>query len=352
MTISAYDSVPVNRESARDCQSPCLQYLLVSWTVHSLFTPVMSIVATLQPLVGAAHTVNVTVNMQLGDIRKEAAELMEWHNDTWFSGPCSVSMAVGELPCPNMYSTLRDCGVTGDTLVTLIRIPVPPSITDAEKLMPDTMRTIAAAHEDLELWMSPDGPIAPASDTTNAMNPSAMYKELHLADIMMQKKTHPLARGVAMANRHLKRILNSDLVGIDQFGKVGAQTMSSLKMELRKAERYTIDIVMLLCRGMSGDQNSREEFMIHATESYGMVIDKELEEDLMHSYGRDPRSGGLNRHKRYKLKGYDTVPTQLLNPMWPVWSEFEHGNRGRKCRACRRAREDNGQTERSSPACD
>ena len=48
--------------------------------MHSTFTPVMSIVATLQPLVGAAHTLNVTVNMQLGDIRNEAAELMEWHN--------------------------------------------------------------------------------------------------------------------------------------------------------------------------------------------------------------------------------------------------------------------------------
>ena len=312
----------------------------------------MSIVATLQPLVGEAHTLNVTMNMQLGDIRKEAATLMEWHKDTWFSGPCSVSMAVGELPCPNMYSTLRDCGVTGDTLVTLIRIPVPASITDAEKLMPDTMRTIAAAHEDLELWISPEGPIASANDRNNEMNPSAMYKELHLADIMMQKKTHPLARGVAMANRHLKRILNSDIVDIDQFGKVGAQTMSSLKMELRKAERYTIDIVMLLCRGMSGDQNSRDEFMMHATESYGMVIDKDLEDDLMHAYGRDPRSGGWNRHKRSKLKPYDHMPSQMLNPEWPVWSEFENGNRGRKCRDCRQAREDSGQTGRTLPAGD
>ena len=131
----------------------------------------MSIVATLQPLVGEAHTLNVTMNMQLGDIRKEAATLMEWHKDTWFSGLCSVSMAVGELPCPDMYSTLADCGVTGDTLVTLVRIPVPPSITDAENLMPEAMRTIAAAHEDLELWMSPDGPIASASDKKKCDEP-------------------------------------------------------------------------------------------------------------------------------------------------------------------------------------
>ena len=301
----------------------------------------MSIVATLQPLGGAAHKVNVPVTMQLGDIRQEAAELMEWHDETWFSGPCSVAMAVGELPCSDMYSTLADCGVTGDTLVTLVRIPVPPSITDAENLMPEAMRTIAAAHEDLELWMSPDGPIACASNEKNEMNPSAMYKELHLADQMMQKKTHPLARGVAMANRHLKRILNSDLVGTDQFGKVGAQTMSSLKMELRKAERYTIDIVMLLCRGMSDDQKSREEFMIHATESYGGMIDKELEEDLMHSYGRDPRNGGFNRHKRVKLKGYYLVPAQRLDAMWPAWGAVEDGNRRRKCRACRRASREN-----------
>ena len=93
----------------------------------------MYIVATLQPLEMAAHAVEVLVTMQLGDLRKEAAQFFQWNENTAFSGACSIAMAVGELPCSDMYKTLADCGVTGDIMVTLIRIPVPLSIIDAEK---------------------------------------------------------------------------------------------------------------------------------------------------------------------------------------------------------------------------
>ena len=134
----------------------------------------MYIVVTLQPLEITARKVDVPITIQLGDLRKEAAQFVKWHEKSLFSGPCSIAMAVGEIRRYNMYSTLAKCGVKGDTLVTLIRIPVPLSITDAEDKMPEALKTMAAVDQALQLWISPDAPITCAPETKDFMTPSEM----------------------------------------------------------------------------------------------------------------------------------------------------------------------------------
>ena len=57
----------------------------------------MYIVVTLQPLEITARKVDVPITIQLGDLRKEAAQFVKWHEKTLFSGPCSIAMAVGEI---------------------------------------------------------------------------------------------------------------------------------------------------------------------------------------------------------------------------------------------------------------
>ena len=147
----------------------------------------MYIVASLQPMGMTAHLVVVPVTMQLGDLRKEAAHYFQWNANTAFYGACSIAMAVGELPCSDMYKTLADYGVTGDILVTLVRIPVPLSIVAAEQRMPDALQSIALAGRALRLWVSPYE--QRTSQTMDFMTLADMQSEIKAAEQWLREKT-------------------------------------------------------------------------------------------------------------------------------------------------------------------
>ena len=247
----------------------------------------MYIVATLQPLEMPAHLVVVPVTVQLGDLRKEAAQYFQWNANTAFYGACSIAMAVGELPCSDMYKTLADYGVTGDILVTLVRIPVPLSIVAAEQRMPDALQSIALAGRALRLWVSPYE--QRTSQTMDFMTLADMQSEIKAAEQWLREKTHPVARGAAMANKCINRVLQSDIV----MGGDCLQPMGELTRDLKKADIDTRDVMVMLCRGMSVDETSRGEFIQHAEKSYGAQLGKDLEACLFRSYHKNARPGGF-----------------------------------------------------------
>ena len=247
----------------------------------------MYIVVSLQPMGEPAHLMEVPLTMQLGDLRKEAAHYFQWNTNTAFYGACSIAMAVGELPCADMYETLAECGVTGNILVTLVRIPVPLSIVAAEQKMPDALQSIALAGRALRLWVSPYE--QRTSQTMDFMTLADMQSEIKAADQWMREKTHPVARGAAMANKCIERVLQSDIV----VGGECSQPMGELTRDLKKAYIDTRDVMVMLCRGMSVDETSRSEFIQHAEQSYGTKIGKDLEACLIRSNHINARPGAF-----------------------------------------------------------
>ena len=239
----------------------------------------MSIMVSLQPMGEPAHLIEVPLSIQLGDLRKAAAHHFQWNTNTAFYGACSIAMAVGELPCADMYETLAGCGVTGNILVTLVRIPVPLAIVAAEHKMPETLQSIELAGQALRLWVCPYE--RRTSQTMDFMTLAEMQSEIGTADRWMREKTHPVARGAAMANKCIERVLQSDIV-------VGGEySTGELIRALNKACTDTRDVMVMLCRGMSDDEATeqafRNEFMRHAEQSYGTKIDKDLEACLIRS---------------------------------------------------------------------
>ena len=196
-------------------------------------------------------------------------------------------MAVGELPCADMYETLAGCGVNGNILATLVRIPVPLAIVAAEHKMPEALHSIELAGQALRLWVCPYE--QRTSQTMDFMTLAEMQSEIGTADRWMREKTHPVARGAAMANKCIERVLQSDIV----VGGECSQSMGELIRALKKACTDTRDVMVMLCRGMSVDETSRSEFIQHAEQSYGTKIGKELEACLIRSNHINARPGAF-----------------------------------------------------------
>ena len=115
------------------------------------------------------------------------------------------------------------------------------------------------------------------SQTMDFMTLAEMQSEIGTADRWMWEKTHPVARGAAMANKCIERVLQSDIV-------VGGEySTGELIRALKKACTDTRDVMVMLCRGMSVDETSRNEFIRHAEQSYGTKIDKDIEACLIRS---------------------------------------------------------------------
>ena len=67
-----------------------------------------------------------------------------------------MALVVQSTRCFDMYSTLAQCGMTSCTVVTIIQIGVPLSITDAEDKFPQALESIDAADQALRLWLNTD----------------------------------------------------------------------------------------------------------------------------------------------------------------------------------------------------
>ena len=189
--------------------------------------------------------------------------------------------------------------------------------------MPDALQSIAMADRALRLWVSPYE--HRPSQTMDFMTLADMLSEIKAAERWLREKTHPIARGAAMANKCINRVLQSDIV----MGEDCLQPMGELTRDLKKADRDTRDVMVMLCRGMSVDETSRGEFIKHAEESYGAQLGKDLEGRLFQSYHKNARAGGFPSLKAINFGGpkpkprgpwapladYAILPAQMLGAM-------------------------------------
>ena len=234
----------------------------------------MSIQVTLQQFGGASAPFEkkiVSPEMPLGQLRQLARDLINPKKPgpgAVYVGSVCVALLVGEHLYTEMEmdDTLRETNISNGTTVIMVRLTsqlIPPLIQQAE----DKLSEAVAKIEDAKQWLRHDNP--------DVDNPG-----LDTAQRRLQDYTYPMARSAADANQHLRRVLKFYL----EEGGISGVSLITLK----KVERLSREIVVLLCRATLKDQTDWDKFIMNLQAAYESKVDGDLYAQLMLAYHKDP----------------------------------------------------------------
>lgn len=246
----------------------------------------MTIRVTLQPFGGDLEAQGVSVDplMPLGELRNLARELI--HPGRAGSGDLSIALAeLGNLSialavqdecCVDMDHNLSQCNIVDGTTVTIVQVQVPPTIKEAEIKLSCALESLGAAEQAL-----------------GGDHPSGRCS----TDLQISKWSHQMVRDhpdflagylLAHSAAHAQTCIRQAYELIS-CGALPSERTAAAERSIKKADRDTRDIVVLLCQATCRNPKSRVEFLGHANAAYDGNLDKEVRAQLLLAYHRDHR---------------------------------------------------------------